>query len=173
MLKVKVDWLNTAFCCRRLTQYVDTKKKYLHVRGTYDFQFGPLIPSPVISLQHIHVFVDSPLLIMAIIFVVIIQCPKHSLLLVLLGILLQEDFGPVFVLIPWNVLMVVASMQLIWKTRNITRDAVGNTFLFLVYQLKGIFTQWTVAADNAMKVKFHTYRTSFIIEWGIVKQHVL
>lgn len=51
MLKVKVDWLNTAFCCRRLTQYVDTKKKIITctwnirfpVRTTYT------IPSDIIA----------------------------------------------------------------------------------------------------------------------------
>lgn len=39
------------------------RKKYLHVRWTYNFQLGPFMSSPVKSLQHMQVLVDLSWLI--------------------------------------------------------------------------------------------------------------
>lgn len=51
-------------------------------------------------------------------------------------------------------LMLVALMQILCTTRNITRDSIGHISLFSVCRIKEIFKYSANAADNTMKVNF-------------------
>lgn len=66
-----LDVKKNIFCSKRpifnlLKKQILIRKKYLHVRWTYNFQLGRIMSSPVKSLQHMQVVVDLSWLIMTV-----------------------------------------------------------------------------------------------------------
>lgn len=124
MIKV----LKTTMCVVQLSSFTlfwkkqlifHKKNKYLH--GTYDLQFGPIMSLPVISLQHMHVFVYSSWLIMTSISMVVAHVPTHLLLLLILAILWHDVFGYLIVLMTYWLLKTVDSLRIAFETKNINK----------------------------------------------------